>query len=130
LLKVFPGQDPEILDSFIHKYEGLVIEASGLGHVPMSEEAKHDWLPRIKKAIDNGIVVCMAPQTLYGRLDPLVYSPGRNLVKAGVIFLEDMLPETAFVKLGWVLSHSNWKHQIKEKMLENFAKEINARLEE
>jgi len=130
LLKVFPGQDPEILDSFIHKYEGLVIEASGLGHVPMSEEAKHDFLPRIKKAIDNGIVVCMAPQTLYGRLDPLVYSPGRNLVKAGVIFLEDMLPECAFIKLGWVLAHTNWKHQIKEKMLENFAKEVSDRLEE
>ena len=75
----------------MHKYEGLIIEASGLGHVPTSEEAKYDWLPGIKKAIDNGIVVCMAPQTLYGRLDPLVYSPGRKFMKTGVIFLVDML---------------------------------------
>ncbi|MEM4230288.1 MAG: Glu-tRNA(Gln) amidotransferase subunit GatD [Candidatus Pacearchaeota archaeon] len=130
LLKFYPGQDPEILDYYIKKYHGVVIEASGLGHVAVSEEAKHDWLPKIKKAIDNGLVVCMACQTIYGRLNPLVYSPGRALTKAGVIFLEDMLPETAFVKLGWVLGHKNWKDKIKEKMLEPIAKEINERLEE
>ena len=51
-------------------------------------------------------------------------------MKTGIIFLEDMLPETALVKLGWVLGHSSWKSKIKEKMLENIAGELNNRLEE
>jgi hypothetical protein len=44
-----------------------------------------------------------------------------------------MISETAFVKLGWVLGHSEWaksREKIKEKMLENIAGEFNKRLEE
>jgi hypothetical protein len=47
--------------------------------------------------------------------------------------LEDMLAETALVKLGWVLGHDEWKKNkkiIKEKMLENISHELNNRLEE
>ena len=117
------------MEYYAQKYEGLVIEVAGLGHVSPSE-SRNNWIPKIKKAIDNGLVICAAPQTLQGRLDPLVYSNGRELMKAGVIFLEDMLPETAFVKLGWVLSHKEWRSKISEKMLENFSGEINPRLEE
>ena len=40
-----------------------------------------------------------------------------------------MLSETAFVKLGWVLGHRNWKEKVREKMLENFSGELNNRLE-
>jgi len=73
-------------------------------------------------------VICAAAQTIYGRLNPLVYSTGRELLDSGIIYLEDMLAETAFVKLGWVLGHKEWN--VKEKMLENVAGEFNNRLEE
>ncbi len=127
LVKFYPGQDASILDFYALKYKGVVIEASGLGHVAVSE-AGHNWLPILKKHIRNGFVVCAAAQTLNGRLDPYVYSNGRELVDAGIIFLEDMLPETALVKLGWVLGHRGWVGKVKEKMLENFAGELNERL--
>lgn len=130
LVKIYPGQNPDILDYYNQKYEAIILELSGLGHLPMSQESKFDWLPKIKKAIDNGMLVLATCQTIYGRLDPLVYSPGRELLKSGVIFLEDMLSETAFVKLGWVLGHSQWKSQVREKMLQNISHEINKRLEE
>ena len=51
-------------------------------------------------------------------------------METGMIFLEDMLAETAFVKLGYVLAHPEWKDRIKEKMLENMASELNSRLED
>jgi hypothetical protein len=44
-----------------------------------------------------------------------------------------MLSETAFVKLGWVLGHKEWSdslEKVKEKMLENFSREFNKRIEE
>lgn len=127
LVKFYPGQDPAILDFYALKYKGVVLEASGLGHLPPSE-AGHNWIPKLKKHIRSGFVVCAAAQTYYGRLDPYVYSNGRELVEAGVIFLEDMLPETAFVKLGFILGHFGWKGKVKEKMLENVAGERNERL--
>lgn len=124
LLKFYPGQEPEILDYYALKYKGIVIELSGLGHLPVSE-AKHNWIPRLKKHMKNGLIVCGAAQTIYGRLDSKVYSNGRELENIGVIFLEDMLPETAFVKLGWVLGHKAFKGKVKEKMLHNFSGELN-----
>ncbi len=127
LVKFYPGQDPAILDFYALKYKGIVIEAGGLGHVAPSESG-HSWIPKLKKHIRNGFVVCAAPQTIFGRLDPWVYSNGRELVDAGVIFLEDMLAETAFVKIGWVLGHYGWKGKVKEKMLANFSGELNSRL--
>ncbi len=128
LIKFYPGMDADFLE-FLGRYEGIVLELSGLGHVAGSE-ARKNLLPAVKKLIDNGTVVCGVTQTLYGRLNPYVYSPGRKLMKTGLIFLEDMLPETAYVKLGWVMGHKEWKNKIREKMLENFAGEINKRLEE
>ncbi len=127
LVKFYPGQDASILDFYALKYKGIIIEASGLGHLPASE-AGHSWITTIKKHIRNGFVVCVAAQTVFGRLNPMVYSNGRELVEAGVIFLEDMLAETALVKLGWVLGHHGWKVNAKEKMLEDVAGELNRKL--
>lgn len=129
LIKFYPGMEPEMFDFLSQRYEGIILEPGALGHVAI-DGARKNLLPAIKKAIDNGMIICAAPQTIFGRLDPLVYSPGRKLMKTGMIFLEDMLSETAYVKLGWVLGHSAWKNKIKEKMLENFSGEISERLEE
>jgi len=127
LIKYYPGQSPEILDYYALKYKGVVIEGTGLGHVA-SSDSNDSWIPKLKKLIHNGLVVCMTPQTIYGRVSPYVYSNLRDISGAGVIFLEDMLPETALVKLGWVLGHYGWKKDVKEKMLTNFAGEFNERL--
>jgi len=122
LLKFYPGQDPKILD-FYKKYKGIVIEMSGLGHV--ITEGKKNWIPKLRELINKGVIVCAACQTLYGRLDPFIYSPGRQLEKLGVIYLKDILPETALVKLSWCLGHKWGKEKIKEMMLENIAGEFN-----
>lgn len=130
LLKFYPGQNPEILEHYIKKkYKGIVIEMLGLGHV--KTESENSWIKKIKEVSGKGIFVCGTAQTIYGRLDPLVYSTGRELMKTGVIFLEDMLSETALVKLGWVLGHDDWAKNpliVREKMLENVAGEFNDRI--
>ena len=133
VVKIFPGQSPDILDFYFDKgYKGLVLEVSGLAHIP-TERAHEGWTKKLKEVISKGMVVCASAQTIYGRLDPLVYSNGREILETGVIYLEDMLSETALVKLGWVLGHKEWakdKEIVKEKMLENFAGELNSRLVE
>lgn len=131
LIQITPGQEPNILDWYAQmNYKGIILELTGLGHVP-SQQAESNWLPTIKRLTDKGLVICGAPQTIYGRLNPNVYSAGRDLQKTGLIFLDDMLPETAFVKLGWVLGHSSWIRdgKVQQKMLENFSHELNDKLE-
>ncbi len=129
LVKIYPGQDAGILDYYLkNKYKGIVLELSGLGHAPTAR-ARKSWTAKIKEVQRRGIVVCAAAQTIYGRLDPYVYSNGRELMETGVIFLEDMLSETAFVKLGWVLGHTNNKEEVKKMMLTNFSHEISDRIE-
>ncbi|MFA5061332.1 MAG: Glu-tRNA(Gln) amidotransferase subunit GatD [Candidatus Pacearchaeota archaeon] len=131
IIKVYPGQDPSILDYYeAEGYLGIILEVTGIGQVP-SKEAKFNWLPKIKKVVDRGIVICAVPQTIYGRLNPNVYSAGRELNKTGIIFLEDMLSETAFVKLSWILGHKTWakdKNKVREKMLENISEEFSERI--
>lgn len=133
LVKIYPGQLPDILDFYLRKkFKGIVLEMSGLGHAP-TRRARNGWTRKLKEIQEKGMIVCGVSQCINGRVDPLVYSNGRELLATGIIYLEDMLGETALVKLGWVLGHSDWaksREKVKEKMLENFAGEIGERLEE
>jgi glutamyl-tRNA(Gln) amidotransferase subunit D len=130
LIKFYPGQNTDILDFYAkNKYKGIVIEMSGLGHVSTSR-SRNNWVKKIKELISKGITVCATTQCINGRVDPLVYSNGRDILEAGVIYLEDMLSETALVKLGYILGKTQNKKEIKELMLENISGEFNKRLEE
>ncbi|MCX6749343.1 MAG: Glu-tRNA(Gln) amidotransferase subunit GatD [Candidatus Pacearchaeota archaeon] len=132
LIKFYPGQDPDILEYYRKKgYKGIVIEMTGLGHVA-TKRARKGWTKKLKQIQDRGIVICAASQCINGRLDPLVYSNGLEIFSTGVIYLEDMLAETALVKLGWVLGHKEWaknKDEVKKMMLRNIAGEFSDRLE-
>jgi len=128
LVKFYPGQDPNILDYYQKNYKGIVVEVSGLGHVITA--GRNNWLPKLKEVIKKGLLVYAAPQTIYGRLDPYVYESARRIQEIGVVYLGDILSETAFVKLGWVLGHKDWRGTVatKVKMLENINGEFNERL--
>lgn len=131
LIKFYPNQSPDILDYYRKKeYRGLVIEFMGIGQV--ANKGKNDFIPKLREIIKSGMFVYAVPQTLYGRLDPYIYESGRRLLETGVVYLEDMLPETAYVKLGWVLAHKSWRGSIatKAKMLENTSNEFNKKLTE
>lgn len=129
LIQVHPHMDPEIIDYFAKKdYKGIVIAATALGHIPTLKEG-YSLLPNLKRAIDKGIVVVIASQTIYGRTHPYVYTNLRKLsIGLGCLFAEDMLPETAFIKLGYVLSKARNTDEARKMMLENMAGEITERI--
>ncbi|MEM5812596.1 MAG: Glu-tRNA(Gln) amidotransferase subunit GatD [Candidatus Aenigmatarchaeota archaeon] len=126
ILKAYPGSDPRVIDYYVRNgVKGFVIEGTGLGHVPTF--AKKSWISAVKKHSES-IPFVVTPQTLYGRINPNVYTNLRILYyEAGAIPGEDMLPETAYVKLGWVLGHTRKMEKIKEMMLTNYAGEITQR---
>ncbi|MGC8850784.1 MAG: Glu-tRNA(Gln) amidotransferase subunit GatD [Candidatus Micrarchaeia archaeon] len=133
LVKVFPGASPEVIDFYVdRKYRGIVLEGTALGHAPVATlDSRDSWLPSIERAVEEGVVVAMATQCLYGSTNPFVYANGRRLARAGVVYCRDMLPETAFVKLGWLLGHKGLSLEgVAARMTENLCGEINARLTE
>jgi glutamyl-tRNA(Gln) amidotransferase subunit D len=131
LIHIYPGIKPEFIENLSKYFEGVVLAGTGLGHVPTNpsqEKLARSILPAIKNLINSGIPVVMAPQTIFGRLNLNVYSAGRLLNEAGVIGNGcDWLPETAFVKLAWVLGHTKDMKKVKEMMLTNYAGEISKR---
>jgi len=122
LIAFYPGQRPEELEAILHGLHGIVIAGTGLGHVA------HDLIPILHRATRDGIAVVMATQTLQGRVNLRVYDTGRDLLKAGVIEAQDMTPETAYVKLMWVLGHTREHAEVERAIATNVAGEINPRI--
>ncbi len=122
LVKFHPGLNPKALEMYIEEgYRGLVLEGTGLGHVSSY------CFPAIKKAVKSDLVVAMTSQCIWGRLDMNVYDTGRDLLAIGVIPLEDMLPETALVKLMWTLGQTRDVEEVKKLLTSSIAREISPR---
>ncbi|PTD93796.1 Glu-tRNA(Gln) amidotransferase GatDE subunit D [archaeon SCG-AAA382B04] len=121
LIKYSPGLDKSIFENMAEKSDGIIIEGTGLGHV------SRDWISSISTAIKEGTPVVITSQCLYGRVSDRVYNTGRDLIDAGVIQAEDMLPEVAYVKLMWTLPRTSNNEEVREIMRENIAGEINER---
>ena len=116
-------------------FDGLVVEGTGIGHVPNEEIDEHTAEngrihEAVKRLVDSGTVVVMSSQTVYGRINMNVYAPQRKLQEAGVLgHLSDMTSETAYVKLVWLLSNYG-KDDVRKLMGRNLRGEISARTEE
>jgi len=129
LLKVHPSMDYKHVEFFKkHGYKGLVVEGTGLGQAPVGTPNKLcEENKKIMKAFEDlikaGCVVVMTSQCIFGRVQMHVYSNAVDLVDAGVIPGEDMLPETAFVKLAWLLGNFP-KDKVKELVRKNLRGEI------
>jgi glutamyl-tRNA(Gln) amidotransferase subunit D len=98
LLKFSPGMDPAMLEGLRGK-AGVVLEGTGLGHVHT------DLVPTVESMVEDGTSVVVTSQCLEGRVCDRVYDTGRDLLDAGVIEGEDVLPGTATVKLMWALAN-------------------------
>ena len=122
LIYYYPNMQPDMIYSLIDNgYKGIVIAGTGLGHV------NKPLYPAIKKCKEKGIPVYMTVQTLWGYVHMFVYDTGRDLMSYGIIPAENMLPEVAYIKLGWALGQTDDIGKVKELMLTPIAGEITKR---
>jgi len=118
----YPGMKPDVVDSLVaNGYKGIVIAGTGLGHV------NKPLYKALGRATEQGVHVFMTVQTLYGFVQMYVYETGRELMQLGVVPCANMLPEVAYVKLGWVLGQTHDREEVKKLMLTPVGKEITER---
>ena len=122
LVYYYPNMQPDIIDSLVaNGYKGIVIAGTGLGHVN-----KHIY-PAIERATKAGIAIYMTVQTLWGYVHMFVYDTGRDLMSMGIIPTENMLPEVAYIKLGWALGQTSDLEEVKRIMLTPICDDITKR---
>lgn len=90
-------------------FDGLVVLGTGLGHSPinMTDDATavHEETRAALEELTERMPIVMATQCLSGRVNMQVYSAGRRHQEIGVLGHGSALaPETAFIKLAWLLS--------------------------
>jgi glutamyl-tRNA(Gln) amidotransferase subunit D len=120
LVSFHPGMDPSVLEAY-RGYRGLVIAGTGLGHVSTA------WVKGLAGLVRDGTSVVMTSQCLHGRVCDRVYDTGRDLLAAGVMEGEDMLPEVALVKLMWALGQASGAEEVRALMGEDLHGEIRRR---
>jgi glutamyl-tRNA(Gln) amidotransferase subunit D len=124
LIKFHPGVSAGIIDwATATGFKGIILEGTGLGHVGDALYSS------IERAVNNGAVVGMCSQCIWGRVQMNVYSTGRDLLRMGVLPLGDMLAETALVKMMWAFGHERDPEKVKNIMSTNIANELSDRRE-
>ncbi len=122
MLYYYPGMRADVLDSLIDAgYKGIIIVGTGLGHV------NKEIYPALKRAKKKNIHIYMTLQTIWGFVHMFVYDTGRDLMANGIIPAGNMLPEVAFIKLGWALGQTDDKEEVKKIMLTSINDEITKR---
>ncbi len=129
ILRAYPGSHPHVIEHHVKNgAKGFIIEGTGMGHVP-TEVSSKPWTTIIKKH-SEAIPFVVTSQTIYGRVNPYVYTNLRKLfIESGAIAGEDMLTETAYIKLMWVLGKTKSMEKIREMMRTSYAGEITTRTE-
>jgi len=122
LIYYYPNMHRDIVDALVDNgYKGIVIAGTGLGHI------NKPVYPAIERATAKGVAIYMTVQTLWGYVHMFVYDTGRDLMAKGIIPAENMLPEVAYVKLGWALGQTGDLDRVKEIMLTPICGEITER---
>jgi glutamyl-tRNA(Gln) amidotransferase subunit D len=118
----YPAMKPDIIDSLVERgYRGIVIAGTGLGHV------NRPLYPALQRAHEAGVAMFMTVQTLWGYVQMYVYETGREIMELGVVPAANMLPEVAYVKLGWALAQTQDLKEVERIMLTPIAGEITDR---
>lgn len=122
MLYYYPGMKPDMLDAITDNgYKGVVWVGTGLGHV------NKEMYPAIERAHKAGVHQYMTLQTIWGYVHMFVYDTGRDMMAKGIIPAGNMLPEVAFIKLGWALGQTHDPEEVKKIMLTPINDEITER---
>ena len=107
LLKLIPGTPAAVLEFMLDRFDGLVIEAFGVGGLP-EYEGDVSFFDIIHRVIARGKMVVMTTQVPNEGSDLTVYHVGGHLKHTlRVLEAYDMTTEAAVCKLMWLLGQTH-----------------------
>ncbi|MCD8205228.1 MAG: asparaginase [Clostridia bacterium] len=101
VIKLIPGQSPDVLEYLSGRCRAVVIESFGVGGIPYYESGKFE--AAIKKLLDAGAFVIMTTQVMSEGSDLCVYQVGEASERLGLIEARDMTLEAIVGKCVWAL---------------------------
>lgn len=122
ILKIFPGIQPYVLDAVLGAkgLRAVILETFGSGNAPTS-----DWfIDRIKKAVNDGLIVMNVTQCHAGKVNMDAYATGIALKKEGVVGGFDITTESALAKLFYLLGKYSDIDDVKRELVSNLRGEI------
>ncbi|MHC1703861.1 MAG: asparaginase [Tenuifilaceae bacterium] len=122
ILKLFPGITPNLVDSVLNTsgIKAVIIETFGSGNAP----SRPWFLEKIKKAVDNGVIILNVTQCHAGSVDMDKYENGLILKNAGVISGKDITFEAAVAKLMLLLGRNLDNNTLKQELVKSISGEI------
>lgn len=121
ILTTHPNISPDEISQF-RNFDGLVIQGTGIGHVPI-EGKNEKFFSELKKLNIPKVIVT---QCIFGNVNLNIYSTGRKTKDYLIGNQLDLTLETALIKLAWLLS--NHPREIEKLFSINLRNEINERL--
>lgn len=122
MLRVYPGLKPELLSHLADSYCGIVLEGYGAGNIP---NESNSLIEPVKSAISRNVPVVVCTQCVVGSTEMELYQVGRAALEVGAIPAMDMTPETALVKLMWVLGQTDDLATIDSMIQKSYIGELN-----
>lgn len=122
ILKLFPGIQPEIVESILSvpTLKGIVLESYGSGNAPRNE-----WfIKMLQNVVARGVVVVNITQCLYGSVEMTRYETGLQLEKIGVVSGHDSTTEAALSKLMILLGNNKPLSEVRKLMTTSLRGEL------
>lgn len=103
LLKLVPGMDGGVLNRLFPHYDGVIIEAFGVGGFP--EYGEIPFYPEIQRWTDAGKIVMLATQVTHEGSDMEIYQVGKAIKKDfHLMEAYDMTLEATVTKTMWAMA--------------------------
>jgi len=143
MLYIYPGIDPKIVLQVGQNSSALILAAFGAGNIPCTESNLPNNPYSLEKVVATltrqNIPVVITTQCVTGQAEFSMYEAGHAARNAGAIIANDMTPETAYVKMSWILANEQfwpndakraarggpgWLEGVKKAMISNMVGEI------
>eukprot|EP01060_Flectonema_neradi_P040475 TRINITY_DN9231_c0_g1_i1.p1 TRINITY_DN9231_c0_g1~~TRINITY_DN9231_c0_g1_i1.p1 ORF type:complete len:787 (+),score=172.38 TRINITY_DN9231_c0_g1_i1:70-2430(+) len=126
VVQLFPGLSPDSLQrQLAAPLKGAVLRTYGAGNAP---DANAAFLAVLKEASDRGVIIVNTTQCWRGTVEGH-YATGVALLEAGVIAGRDMTPESALVKLGWLLGQGIPTDEIRDLIPQSIRGELTPKVD-
>lgn len=108
LVTLYPGISPRVIRTVGDQSSAVVIAGFGAGNIPSSSESFRNPLSledEIKRLTNAAKPVVLTTQCVTGQAEVGRYETGSRAKLAGAIVVNDMTPESAYVKVSWLLAN-------------------------